>query len=649
MAQTRSIGKHNHAKNGRSPKSGTNSRLVAGHVPSHLYRKGNIYYFRYALPKYLKEHLGGVEVRLSLRTAYVREAGVLAGKLRDAITVSLREMPMLPLSEIKARLAGLLHESADAQAGKLETYRNCDALQELIGAPHFTEPVDAVSLRDMARERFTNKQIQEAMFSLFKGEKLYGPGSESLTEAEREAIVAMPFSTESFFRLYAESRAHHLIGNGLFTETEFEENKAVIAKQLMLFENLFSEYVAEEESGNILGAQKLLHDFFTTLNIPAVIPAPQKQMQDVSLGMPPLLYSKAVEIYITAKLKEQSWKETNVREIRTRLNNVLDIVGDKPLAEISRNDMRIFMETLQQLPPNRTKKKEYKGKTIKEILAMKPAETLNVATINTIMEAVSTLFEWHIRESHTQYNPAKGLKVNDKRRPIDLRSAFSVDELKRIFAHPKFTQGKFKYPAYFWIPLIGLFTGMRLEEIAQLRCADLRKLADHDLWVFDVNEQGEDEYGYTKSVKNKNAMRTVPVHKNLIDLGLIRYHANVAKAGQTRLFPELNRTDKTTKLGKQPGKQFAVIIAATLENSENKSFHSLRHTFADFFKQRDLQNNFFRVVYGHDTHELATKQYGSDIPPEILYEKIIEKLDYGLDLSALMNSKFCLLQEIWQQ
>ena len=329
MAQTHSIGDHNQVKNGCSSRSGEHSRPVAGHVPSHLYRKGNIYYFRYALPTDLKEQLGGVEVGLSLRTAYVREAGVLAGKLRDAITVSLREMPMLPLSEIKARLAGLLHESVDTQARKLETYKNCEALQELLGAVH-TEPMDAAAMRGMARERFTNKHVQEAMFDLFKGEKLYGPGSESLTQAEREAIVAMPFSTESFFRLYAESRARHLTGNGLFTETEFEENKAVIGKQFMLFENLFSEYVAEEESGNILKAQKLLHDFFTTFGVPAVISPPPQHVQDVSPGTPPLLYSEAVEIYITTKRKEHAWKESNVRDIRTRLNNVLVLSGISP-------------------------------------------------------------------------------------------------------------------------------------------------------------------------------------------------------------------------------------------------------------------------------------------------------------------------------
>ena len=51
------------------------------HAPSYLYRKRNIYYFRYVLPKHMRKSLGGTEIRLSLRTAYIREAKRLANKL----------------------------------------------------------------------------------------------------------------------------------------------------------------------------------------------------------------------------------------------------------------------------------------------------------------------------------------------------------------------------------------------------------------------------------------------------------------------------------------------------------------------------------------------------------------------------------------
>lgn len=179
---------------------------------------------------------------------------------------------------------------------------------------------------------------------------------------------------------------------------------------------------------------------------------------------------------------------------------------------------------------------------------------------------------------------------------------------------------------------------MRLEEIAQLFCKDIYQDKESSLWVIDVNDIGQDELGPGKSLKNKNAHRRIPIHQTLIELGLLEYRAQVAKAKHIRLFPELKRTARTPKLGKQPGKQFSAVVNEVLGNPEKKSFHSLRHTFADFYKLKGLQTDFFRQLYGHDTPELATKQYGSRFPMELQYAEVIEKLDYGLDLSSLIKN-----------
>ena len=109
---------------------------------------------------------------------------------------------------------------------------------------------------------------------------------------------------------------------------------------------------------------------------------------------------------------------------------------------------------------------------------------MSVATVNITVEAVASLFGWYVREGGLTVYPAKELQIKDSRQAIDLREPFSNDDLRSIFAHPKFTKGKFKYPAYFWIPLIGLYTGMRLEEIAQLHCAEVYK--SHGQWIFDI-------------------------------------------------------------------------------------------------------------------------------------------------------------------
>ena len=583
----------------------------------------------------MRDSLGGTEIRLSLRTAYVREAKPLADKLHDALRTDLQGQLMLTLQEIKKRLAALVTNLAEFQAAKFETMESNPLYGDADDAP------SAKELRYKQKALYQDRRRQEDVYETWLTEKLHGPLLSSITTEKYHELLDRPFKSEYFFSLYAERHAAFLTNKGFFSKEEIEENKAVIGKALMQACLMFNDYVVADEDGNTIEAQKILSDYLATANLPSAPamvqpppPAPKK-----------LLYSAAVEQYIAAKLQENAWKPHNVPDIRTRLLNFVEIKGDMPIEDISRQDMRSFMETLQKLPPHRNKSKRYAGKSIAEVLAMNPEQTLNVATINTALEAVGSLLEWYVREGIIDRNPAKGLQVKDTRQAIDLREAFSRDDLERIFAHPKFTQGKFKHPAYFWIPLIGLFTGMRLEEIAQLFCKDIYQDKESSLWVIDLNDIGQDELGLGKSLKNKNAHRRIPIHQTLVGLGLLEYRAQVAKAKHIRLFPELKRTAKTPKLGKQPGKQFSAVVNEVLGNPEKKSFHSLRHTFADFYKQRGLHTDFFRQLYGHDTPELATKQYGSRFPMELQHAEVIEKLDYGIDFSALMNSIYTLSQQ----
>jgi integrase len=567
----------------------------------------------------MRESLGGTEIRLSLRTGYVREAKPLADRMHDALRIDLQGQLMLTLQEIKKRLAALVTNLAELQAATFETMESDPLYGDADVAP------SAKELRYKQKALYQDRRRQEDVYERWLIEKLHGPLLSSITTEKYHELLDRPFKSEYFFALYTERHAAFLVNRGFFSKEEIEENKAVIGKALMQACLMFNDYVVADEDGKTVEAQKILADYLATAN-PPLVPAAS---QPPPPAPPKLFYSEAVERYISAKLRENAWKPHNVPDIRTRLLNFVEIKGDMPIEDISRQDMRSFMEILQKLPPHRNKGKRYAGKSIAEILAMNPEQTLNVATINTAVEAVGSLLEWYVREGVLDRNPAKGLQVKDTRQAIDLREAFSRDDLERIFVHPKFTQGKFKFPAYFWIPLIGLFTGMRLEEIAQLFCKDTYQDKDSLLWVIDVNDIGQDELGLGKSLKNKNAHRRIPVHQTLVELGLPEYRTQVAKAKHIRLFPELKRTAKTPKLGKQPGKQFSAVVNEVLGNSGKKSFHSLRHTFADFYKQKGLQTDFFRQLYGHDTPELAAKQYGSRFPIELQYAKVIEKLDYG--------------------
>ena len=57
--------------------------------------------------------------------------------------------------------------------------------------------------------------------------------------------------------------------------------------------------------------------------------------------------------------------------------------------------------------------------------------------------------------------------------------------------------------AYYWVPLIALYTGMSLEEISQLHCADIIK--DNEIIRFDINYRSPHEGVDKKRMKTKNA------------------------------------------------------------------------------------------------------------------------------------------------
>lgn len=125
-----------------------------------------------------------------------------------------------------------------------------------------------------------------------------------------------------------------------------------------------------------------------------------------------------------------------------------------------------------------------------------------------------------------------------------------------------------------------------------------------------------------KQVKNKNAVRIVPMYNKLIEIGFIEYGDSVNRKGEERVFFKLSKTERVPRYGKQVGKNFREIIKKCGVCGK-KSFYLLRHTFSGFYKKRHLQNDVFRQFLGHDIPELETKQYGSSFSPKQYFDEVI--------------------------
>ena len=152
--------------------------------------------------------------------------------------------------------------------------------------------------------------------------------------------------------------------------------------------------------------------------------------------------------------------------------------GSTDLNSINRERCREIREVLIALPPNATKR--FPGMTLTaaaEMAKVKKLPGLNPQTINSHLNKVSALFNWAVREEMMSKNPAVGLMVDDRTNGGQgKREQFTSDQLTRIFNSPLYCgclndEAGYSKPgpehprrARFWVPLLSLFHGLRLNE-----------------------------------------------------------------------------------------------------------------------------------------------------------------------------------------
>ncbi|MBC7699347.1 site-specific integrase [Aquabacterium sp.] len=124
--------------------------------------------------------------------------------------------------------------------------------------------------------------------------------------------------------------------------------------------------------------------------------------------------------------------------------------------------------------------------------------------------------------------------------PASTRDEWTEEELQRLFGLPVWQH--YELPksrnagldAAYWVPLLGLFTGARITELAQLRVDDLEEV--DDVWYLRIEETAEGQ-----SLKARASKRTIPLAVGLIDLGLVEYREAIRDMGQEWLFPGINK------------------------------------------------------------------------------------------------------------
>jgi hypothetical protein len=355
------------------------------------------------------------------------------------------------------------------------------------------------------------------------------------------------------------------------------------------------------------------------------------------------------------KAKESNWSHATKMDMNTMCGAFVDLMDDPALGDIDGNMVLHYRSMLARVPWHVGIARRRAGvKTFTELLdAVPDMRRMGGERINEYVGKLSEFLGWGTQHGFLERNPATGAmkKTKKARREQDERQPISAENLAKIFSVSWFKSGRGDrtakgrhwsfQPSHYWLPLLGLFVGGRLNELSQLYLDDLKQTPSGQ-WYIDFNLEQPDKRDADdpddvvigeKRFKTVNAVRVVPLHSRLVELGLPQYVAALRATGRyERLFPEL-LWNETKGYSKQSSRWFNELFMGrklNIARDGSQVFHSLRHNFITALDQADVPERIIAQLAGHQRGEtMSGKRYAKDREADDL-APYIERLAYTL-------------------
>jgi integrase len=343
----------------------------------------------------------------------------------------------------------------------------------------------------------------------------------------------------------------------------------------------------------------------------------------------------AVEDYVRERLltdgDTRAVQRTNAT-YRALVDEFIELYGDLPLSKINREVIRQYRHDISMLP---VKGKGIRKLTARQRIAKAQAEslpTIEAGTIKNKVRGISAILGYALRMQLITENPVIAGGIGGAaakaaaRQQVGKRARNFYDEaeLKRIFSSPAFVDPTWTPPradfgkAWYWLPLLMYYTGARREELAQLMVRDFRSDApDVDYYLSILNTEGEEDG--QRGVKTDSSRRSIPIHDDLITLGLHAYVAALPQNGQ--MFPML-KPNPAGYYGANFGKRWAEYLRKQvgLQSTADPS-HGFRHTFKTLCRKVCIEEAVHDAITGHSGGSNVARDYG-EMPLSRMYEEL---------------------------
>ena len=314
---------------------------------------------------------------------------------------------------------------------------------------------------------------------------------------------------------------------------------------------------------------------------------------------------------------------------RTTYRMFIAHCGDLPIQSYRKADLTSFYEVLRRLPALYAKKAEWRNLPLKEIAQRTQDENIERLAMKTVkrhFSALGRLFSYFRKrgEYHGE-NPAHGFEFPMKGRANEGRKVWSSDKLEKLFSSPVFigcfSEGRRSRPGdliikdeKYWLPILGLFHGNRLEEFAQLRREDVR--FEDGIWYFNITDEGE------RQLKNEQSRRRVPIHPVALELGFVEYVEKTAERPDALVFPLLRPGGPDKKLGYYFTKWFSAYRREIGVYERGMDYHSFRHGVTTKLYEEEVQEALIDELTGHEGQGTSRKVYKKQMPLPVLFKAI---------------------------
>lgn len=272
------------------------------------------------------------------------------------------------------------------------------------------------------------------------------------------------------------------------------------------------------------------------------------------------------------------------------------LFGSLPVESITRKHMAELLQAFKDIP--KSVPSADRNMPVRDLILKykdKPEHRADLKTAAKKMGIINAIFENALKAGIIEGNPAHGIKPpkdDQKKARPKARVPFSNDDIIKMFSGI-YEKGE----DFFWIFILALTSGARLNEIAQLRVKDV---AVEDGFCCIHLHCDPDEYG-PRSAKNASSIRKVPLRQEIAEA----FDAFAKRKMEGLLFPDFQSKGGTSN---KASKRVMGWVRQHIED-RRKVFHSFRHYLEDACRAAGVPKDMRYRITGHKDSDVG-ESYG---------------------------------------